>query len=156
MLMSSLYHKQVSKPRTIFTILADLTIKKTDPALYTDSDWKSYNVYMVNKWLSMNSDVTEIINFTQKYYSLDRKIHYKMLSDILPKQKIFSKYIKGKKLDKYNVELVMLIANHYEVSKAEAKEYIDIFRYTADGINNLTEVVEQYGKTKKEIKKLLK
>ena len=104
----------------------------------------------------MNSDVTEIINFTQKYYSLDRKIHYKMLSDILPKQKIFSKYIKGKKLDKYNVELVMLIAKHYEVSKSEAKEYIDIFRYTADGISNLTEVVEQYGKTKKEIKKLLK
>ena len=156
MLMSSLYHKQVSKPRTIFTILADLTIKKTDPAIYTDSDWKSYNVYMVNKWLSMNSDVTEIINFTQKYYSLDRKIHYKMLSDILPKQKIFSKYIKGKKLDKYNVELVMLIAKHYEVSKSEAKEYIDIFRYTADGISNLTQVVEQYGKTKKEIKKLLK
>tara|TARA_R110000803_G_C11859157_1_gene306919 strand:- start:152 stop:592 length:441 start_codon:yes stop_codon:yes gene_type:complete len=146
----------VSKPKTIFTILADLTINKTDPSTYTDSDWKAYNVYMVNKWLSMNSDVTEIINFTQKYYSLDRKVHYKMLSDILPRQKIFSKYIKGKKLDKYTAELVSLISKHYEVSKAEAKNYIDIFKYTDNGITSLTKIIEQYGKTKKEIKKLLK
>ena len=111
---------------------------------------------MVNKWLSMNSDVTEIINFTQKYYSLDRKVHYKMLSDILPRQKIFSKYIKGKKLDKYTAELVSLISKHYEVSKAEAKNYIDIFKYTDNGITSLTKIIEQYGKTKKEIKKLLK
>ena len=154
--MNNLYHKQVSKPKTIFTILADLTINKTDPNTYTDSDWKAYSVYMVNKWLSMNPDVTEIINFTQKYYSLDRKVHYRMLSDILPRQKIFSKYIKGKKVDKYNAELVALISKHYEVSKSEAKDYIDIFKYSSDGISNLTEVVEQYGKTKKEIKKLLK
>jgi len=154
--MSNLYHKRVSKPKTIFTILADLTINKTDPTTYTDSDWKAYSVYMVNKWLSMNPDVTEIINFTQKYYSLDRKVHYRMLSDILPRQKIFSKYIKGKKVDKYNAELVALISKHYEVSKSEAKDYIDIFKYSSDGISNLTEVVEQYGKTKKEIKKLLK
>ena len=146
----------MSKPKTIFTILADLTINKTDPSTYTDSDWKAYNVYMVNKWLSMNSDVTEIINFTQKYYSLDRKVHYKMLSDILPRQKIFSKYIKGKKLDKYTAELVSLISKHYEVSKAEAKNYIDIFKYTDNGITSLTKIIEQYGKTKKEIKKLLK
>ena len=144
------------KAKTIFTILADLTIKKTDPTTYTDSDWKSYNAYMVNKWLSMNSDVTEIINFTQKYYSLDKKIHYRMLSDILPRQKIFSKYIKGKKVEKYNAELVLLISKHYEVSKTEAKDYIDIFKYTNDGITSLTTVVEQYGKTKKEIKRLLK
>ena len=143
------------KPKTIFSILADLTSKKTDPTTYTESDWKSYNVYMVNKWLSMNSNVTEIINFTQKYYSLDKKIHYRMLSDILPKQKLFSKYIKGKKLDKYNVDLVMLISKHYEVSKAEAKGYIDILKHTDDR-TSLIEVVEQYGKTKKEIKKLLK
>ena len=154
--MSNLSHKLVSKPKTIFTILADLTINKTDPSTYTDSDWKAYNVYMVNKWLSMNSDVTEIINFTQKYYSLDRKVHYKMLSDILPRQKIFSKYIKGKKLDKYTAELVSLISKHYEVSKAEAKNYIDIFKYTDNGITSLTKIIEQYGKTKKEIKKLLK
>tara|TARA_R110000851_G_scaffold225818_1_gene378611 strand:+ start:670 stop:1110 length:441 start_codon:yes stop_codon:yes gene_type:complete len=146
----------VSKPKTIFTILADLTHKKVDINTYTDSDWKAYNVYMINKWLSMNSDVTEIINFTQKYYSLDKKIHFKMLSDILPKQKIFSKYIKGIKVDKFNPELVTIISKHYEVSRAEAKSYIDVYKGTTEGSCNLKGILEMYGKTKKEIKKLLK
>ena len=94
----------MSKPKTIFNILGDLTFKKVNSDTYTDSDWKAYNTYMVNRWLSMNSGVTEIINFVQKYYSLDKKVHFKMLSDILPKQKIFSKYVKGKKVNKFNPE----------------------------------------------------
>ena len=146
----------MSKPKTIFSVLADVSYKKVDSDTYTEGDWKAYNSYMVNKWLSMNSNVTEIINFIQKYYSLDKKIHYKMLSDILPKQKLFSKYIKGNKVDKFNPELVTLIAKHYEVSKKEAKVYIDLYKHTSSGLNSLTEIVEQYGKTKKEIKRLLK
>ena len=66
------------KAKTIFNILGDITFKKTNLDTYTEGDWKAYNTYMVNRWLSMNSDVTEIINFVQKYYSLDKKIHYKI------------------------------------------------------------------------------
>tara|TARA_R110000822_G_C15134194_1_gene475446 strand:+ start:337 stop:774 length:438 start_codon:yes stop_codon:yes gene_type:complete len=144
------------KGKTIFSILADVTSKKTNPNSYTEGDWKAYNSYMLNKWLSMNPNVTEIINFIQKYYSLDKTIHYKLLSDILPKQKLFSKYIKGKKMDKYNPELVTIVSKHYEISKREAKLYIDLFRDTTDGTNSLTGVLELYGNTQKEIKKLLK
>jgi len=46
------------KGKTIFNILADLTYKKTNSNKYTEGDWKAYNTYMVNRWLSMNSDVT--------------------------------------------------------------------------------------------------
>ena len=146
----------MSKPKTIFSILADVSHKKTDPEIYTDSDWKAYNIYMINKWLSMNSYVTEIINFTQKYYSLDKKIHYKMLSDILPKQKIFSKYIKGNKVNKFNPELVKLVASHYEVSRKEAKSRIEMYKHFSAGTETITEMLRGYGKTKKEIKRLLK
>lgn len=146
----------MSKPKTIFSILADVSHKKTDPISYTEGDWKSYNIYMLNKWLSMNPHVTEIINFIQKYYSLDKKIHYKMLSDILPKQKIFSKYIKGKKVDKFNPELVKIVAFHYEISRAEAKSRIEMYTHFSTGTETLTEMLQGYGKTQKEIKKLLK
>ena len=146
----------MSKPRTIFNILADLTFKKTNPDIYTEADWKAYNIYMVNRWLSMNSDVTEIINFVQKYYSLDKKIHYKMLSDILPKQKLFTKYVKGKKVDKYNTELVNIIAKHYEVSRKEAKLRIDMHKHFSHGIETLSDILRGYGKNEKEIKRLLK
>lgn len=146
----------MSKPKTIFSILADVSHKKTDPNTYTEGDWKAYNIYMMNKWLSMNPHVTEIINFIQKYYSLDKQVHYKMLSDILPKQKLFSKYIKGKKVDKYNPELVKLVASHYEISRKEAKSRIEMYFHFSTGIETLTEMLQSYGKTKKEIKRLLK
>ena len=156
MLTNNFYRLLVSKPRTIFNILADLTFKKTNPNIYTEADWKAYNIYMVNRWLSMNSDVTEIINFIQKYYSLDKKIHYKMLSDILPKQKLFTKYVKGKKVDKYNTELVNIIAKHYEVSRKEAKLRIDMHKHFSHGIETLSDILRGYGKNEKEIKRLLK
>ena len=137
-------------------MLADVSHKKTDHNTYTEGDWKAYNIYMMNKWLSMNSNVTESINFIQKYYSLDKKIHYRMLSDILTKQKIFSKYIKGKKVDKFNPELVSIVAKHYEISRAEAKQRIEMYHHFRTGIDTLTDVLTGYGKTQKEIKKLLK
>ena len=137
-------------------MLADVSHKKTDHNTYTEGDWKAYNIYMMNKWLSMNSHVTEIINFIQKYYSLDKKLHYRMLSDILPKQKIFSKYIKGKKVDKYNPELVKIVASYYEISRKEAKDRIEMYTHFSTGTETLTEMLQGYGKTKKEIKKLLK
>ena len=142
--------------KTIFNILADVTYKKTNSNTYTEGDWKAYNTYMVNRWLSMNSDVTEIINFIQKYYSLDKKIHYKMLSDILPKQKLFNKYIKGKKVCKYNPELVTCVANHYEISRKEAKERIGMYMHFSEGMQSLADMLRMYGKTEKEIKRLLK
>ena len=144
------------KGKTIFNIMADLSYKKTNSDTYTEGDWKAYNTYMVNRWLSMNSDVTEIINFIQKYYSLDKKIHYKLLSDILPKQKLFTKYVKGKKVEKYNPELVTILAKHYEIGRKEAKMRIDIHKHFSHGVEALTEVLRSYGKTDKEIKRLLK
>ena len=79
-----------------------------------------------------------------------------MLSDILPKQKIFSKYIKGKKVDKFNPELVKIVASHYEISRKEAKDRIEMYTHFSTGTETLTEMLQGYGKTKKEIKKLLK
>ena len=144
------------KGKTVFSILADLSHKKTNSNTYTEGDWKAYNTYMVNRWLSMNSDVTEIINFIQKYYSLDKKIHYKLLSDILPKQKLFTKYVKGKKVDKYNPELITIVSKHYEISRKEAKERVGMYMHFSHGMQNLSDMLRMYGKTEKEIKRLLK
>ena len=83
--------------KTIFQHIANITHIKADPESYSESDWKSYSPFMVNRWLSMNREYTGIIDATQKYYSLPKKLHYKMLLSLLPKKRIFMKYIKGKK-----------------------------------------------------------
>ena len=144
------------KSKSLFDCIADVTFKKTDVNTYTENDWKVYNPYMIHRFLSMNKDLVGIMNLIQKYYTLDKKIHYILLSDILPKQKFFTKYIKGKKVDKYNAELIKLIARHYEIPKDQAIEYIDMFMRTNGGINHMHKLLEMYGKSKKEIKGLLK
>ena len=59
-------------------------------------------------------------------------------------------------MEKYNPELVSLIAKHYEISRKEAKMRIDMHRHFSHGIETLSDILRGYGKTEKEIKRLLK
>ena len=144
------------KSKGIFDCIADISFKKTDINTYTENDWKVYNPYMIHRFLSMKEELIGIMNLVQKYYTLDKKTHYVLMSDILPKQKLFAKYIKGKKVDKFNPELVDLIAKHYEIGSDEAKQRIEMYLHFSTGKSTLTDILEGYGKTKKEIKGLLK
>ena len=101
----------------------------------------------------MNPDYIEIVDMFQQYTigPLSKKHVYQLYFDFLPKQKSFNKYIKGKKSDKYNKELVKFIADHFQVPKIEAEEYI--------GLLNKVEIIsllKKYGKSEKEAKSLLK
>ena len=142
--------------KTIFQHLANITHLKVDHKTYTESDWKSYSPYMINKWLSMYKEYTHLIDYTQKYYSLPKEVHYKMLSSLLPKKKVFTKYIKGKKSVKYNPELVDILYKHFEVSKDEIKSYIQLLIRDKVRILSLISILEKYGYDKKQIKKLIK
>lgn len=152
-LTKNFYHK-MSKP--IFEHIANVTYKKVDAGSYSESDWKSYSPYMMNKWLSMNRNYIDVIDLIQPYYGLDKKIHYKLLSSILPKRKAFTKYIKGKKDSKYNPELINLLCKYYEVSKDEIKTYLQLFYRDKVRILSLISILEKYGYDKKQIKKLTK
>jgi hypothetical protein len=148
----------MKKPATIFDHLANITWKKTEWNALDKASQKTFSPYLINRWLSMNPDLIEIIDMFQQYTigPLSKKHVYQLYLDILPKQKMYAKYIKGKKVDKYNKDLVVLIKGHYEINSQEAKEYIDLFKRTNGGMNHLNELLKMYGKTEKEIKKLLK
>ena len=156
--MKSSGQKKISKPATIFDHLANITWKKKDWNSMSELDQKAFSPYLINRWLSMNPDLIEVVDMFQQYTigPLNKKHVYQLYYDILPKQKMFARYIKGKKLAKYDKELVKLITSHYEVNSQEAEEYINLFKRTNGGINYLQELLKRYGKTEKEIKKLLK
>ena len=124
----------------------------------SELDQKAFSPYLINRWLSMNPDLIEVVDMFQQYTigPLNKKCVYELYYDILPKQKMFAKYIKGKKLAKYDKELVKFITSYYEVNSQEAEEYIELFKSTNSGMNHLYELLKMYGKTEKEIKKLLK
>jgi len=142
--------------KTIFQHIANITHIKADPDKYSDSDWKSYSPYMINRWLSMAKEYSELLDETQKYYNLSKRNHYKMLCGVLPKRKVFTRYIKSKNTKKHNQELVDALTKHYEVSRTEVKGYIDLAMTDDLLLMNLKNILERYGFSDKQIKRLLK
>ena len=143
----------MKKPKTIFDHLAGITFKKTKWEDLTEADQKSFSPYLINRWLSMSPQLIEIVDMFQHYTigPLTKEHVYKLYYDILPKGKFFSKYIKGKKSNKYNTELVNFIAKHYQIAKNEAEEYITLLDK-----EQLQSLCKKYGKSDKEIKQWLK
>ena len=70
---------------------------------------------------------------------------------MLPKGKRFNKYIKGKKDKKYNTELIDIMVQHFECSKSQVKDYLDLIAK-----DELIDILEKYGMNEKTIKRLLK
>ena len=143
----------MKKPKTIFDHLAGITFKKIKWEDLTEADQKSFSPYLINRWLSMSPELIEIVDMFQHYTigPLTKEHVYKLYFDVLPKGKFFSKYIKGKKSDKYNTELVSFIAKHFEIAKNEAEEYISLLDK-----DQLRSICKKYGKSDKEIKQWLK
>ena len=138
---------------TIVEWINQILVYKTPWENFDESEQKTFSSYIVNRWLSMDMEFIEIVNFFQKYSIglLEPKDTYRWYCDVLPKCKRFKRYIKGKKQVKYDEELVKIVCKHYETSKKECIEYIELLKKS-----ELTSMLELYGKNKKEIKKLLK
>ena len=101
----------------------------------------------------MDTDFIEIVNYFQKYSigQLKPREVYKWYCDILPKGKRFNKYIKGKKSKKYDEWLIKLLCNHFECSKLQVIEYLELIDK-----QELKTILEMYGTDKKQIKKVCK
>ena len=109
---------------------------------------------MVNRFLSMNPNWLELVNEIQRY-DIKPEILYKLYIDILPKKKIWLKYVKGRKqMIEYPKWALEIISNHYQVNFRTAKEHIEMFLLTEGGMYELAELFRKYGTDPKEIKKL--
>ena len=93
--LDQLKAKKITKPATIFDHLANITWKKKPWSELTELDQKSFSPYLINRWLSMNSDLIEIVDMFQQYTigPLSKKHVYQLYLDFLPKAKMFAKYI---------------------------------------------------------------
>jgi hypothetical protein len=145
-----------TKPATIFDHLSHITEKKTPWDKLSEADQKSFSPYLINRWLSMNMDLIEIVDMFQQYTigELDRKHVYQLYQELLPKRKMYNKYIKAKDSDKYNKELLEFVAKHYQISIREATEYVAMMLNMDKEL--VIDILRKYGKTDKEIKSLMK
>ena len=138
---------------TIFNWINEILVSKKHWNEFTEDEQKKFSPFIINRWLSMDNEFLEIVNFFQKYSigTLEPREVYKWYCDMLPKGKRFNKYIKGKKDKKYNTELLDIMVTHFECSKSQVKDYLDLIAK-----DELMEILEKYGMNEKTIKRLLK
>ena len=138
---------------TIFDWINQILVKKTHQNEFTEDEQKKFSPFIINRWLSMDKDFLEIVNYFQKYSigTLEPREVYKWYCDMLPKGKRFNKYIKGKSEKKFDKELVEIMSSLFECSKLQTKQNLELINK-----EELKSILEMYGKDKKTIKRLLK
>ena len=141
------------KAATMFDFIDGVTHKKREWSKWSETDQKAFSPFMMNRFLSMRMELTELINEFQTYTIglLRPQETYRLYFDLLPNNKAFAKYIKGKSEDKYEKALVEQIAEHYQVSRSEAADYLDLMDKT-----QCERILTMYGYSDGEKKKLLK
>ena len=139
------------KKMKIFDWLNEVLVGKRPWDSFSESDQKTFSPFLVNRFLSMDVEFIEIVNYFQKYAvgTLEPREVYKWYCDMLPKGKRFNKYIKSKKSKKYDKELINVLVNYFECSILNIEEYLDFLSK-----DDLIQILEKYGKDKKTIKRL--
>ena len=136
---------------TIVDWMNQLLVHKKSWEEHSETDRKKFSPFIINRWLSMDIDFIEIVNYFQKYSigQLKSKEVYNWYCDVLPKGKRYNKYIKGKKSKKYDEWLTKLLCNHFECSKLQVIEYLELLDN-----QELKDILEMYGIDKKQTKKV--
>jgi hypothetical protein len=141
------------KGASIFDFIEGVTSKKKSWNKWNETDQKSFSPFIVNRWLSMRQDLVEFINELQTYTIgvLRPQETYQLYYELLPNNKVFAKYVKGKKEDKFSDKLISQVAEHYQVSRLEATEYVELMNQ-----DQCAHLLALYGYSDKEIKTLIK
>ena len=124
-------------------------LHKSDPQSFSQESWDKWNSYMVHRYLSMNIDYIDIVNYVQKINPQNKQQIYTIYREMIPKKKLWLKYIKNEKKKNYK-EVAEYVAEYFECSLGEADHYIDIIPKSIEGI------LWEMGLSEEEASKLIK
>lgn len=135
---------------TIFDWLGQITCKKKAWESFSESEQKTFNTFIINRFLSMRSEWTDMVNELQRYtmgIPLKNGDVYKLYCDIFPKESrpAFIRYIKGKKEKKYDEFLLDTLKDYFEVGKSEISDYLDILYLSKEGKEVIKNILQKYG-----------
>lgn len=143
----------IIKAKTIFDHLSGIREKKVPWESLSESDKKSFTPYIVNRFISMNSEDIIFINEFQQYTIgiLSPREVYKLYYSVLPEKKKFAKYIKNNSEKKFTPELLSYMTSWFQVSSSECIDYLELMSK-----DEVTTILEKYGLNKTQIKTILK
>ena len=112
-----------------FDHIKNLHTKKRRWEDFNDEEKKSFNVFIINKALSMNPNYLGIVNMVQNFTGLNQILSQKevfnLYYSLLPNKFRFYKWIKGEKTKK-DKDKAEYLAMHFKVSTREAYDYLKI------------------------------
>ena len=137
-------------PKNIFEWLNELTDKKSSLDSFEEKSWENFNAYMVHRFVSMYEGYIDIANIAQRFHPTDKKGIYSFYCEMLPRKKMFLRYMKSK--TKQNIkEILEPMVKYFECSFVEANEYVNLLSR-----EDIKEILIKLGINDKEIKKLIK
>ena len=135
---------------TLFDWLNEITFNKRDWSSFSEDQRESFNSYMIHRYVSMYIGYVELANIAQKFPLNEKEKIYNIYKTMLPKKKMFLKYVKKQNKHTYE-DLLQYVADYYQCSLGEAEEYIDIIREA--GVRG---ILWEMGVNEKETDKLIK
>ena len=143
-----------SKPKqfSIFDFVKAIIDTKPSWDTFTPEQQKMFSGYMINKFLSMNVKYIDIINYVQGLNVKENKKLYEIYCFLIPQSKnTYSPFIKSTTKSLVLPELTKYISEHFECSKTEAEEYIQM-----TDEKWLENILVSKGVDEKQVKKLIK
>ena len=139
--------------KTLFDQLNAIT-KDQDPNYFdklSEEDLKTWSNYMIHRFLSMNYDFVETIaQFQPLTQTMEPKLYCLFMIGVLPKEKQYLRYIKGKSEETTDDKLVELIMVEYNCSKNTAIDYYNILTHIKEGDEYFVYLKAKYGEVEKE------
>ena len=136
--------------KNIFDWLDEVTLIKRPVEDIPEESWEKWNSYMMHRYLSMYVGYVEIVNYVQKLNPQSKKQIYSIYRQLIPKKKIWLKYIKNQNKSQKQ-ELIEYISRYFECGLAEANHYIHIMPP-----EEIKSILSEMGVNDKEIKKIYK
>jgi len=140
--------KGVVKSKTLFDHL-NAICKKPDPNYWntlTDSDKKSWDTFMILKFLSMNHIWTAFIDDLQHTaHSLTNEQCFLLLYDLIPKSNVFLKFISAKSDKKIETTTIDYVSVYYNESRSTAESYVNILHQIPSGSAEINRILNLYG-----------
>jgi len=141
---------------TYFNLIDIIQTTKKPWKSLTPEEKKAFEVFMINRSLSMIPEYLDLINYLQTVTGkLDKEQLYSLYCEVIPKKKTYAKYIKNIKSSKYKEELIDLISNYFECNKRESNEYLDTL-FKTNQVDEIRKILSLYGKTNNQINNLIK
>lgn len=130
--------------------LNEITLYKTPADCFTDESWNCFNSYMIHRFVSMNVDYVELANYVQTI-PYDNKIQtYNIYREMIPKKKVFLKYLKSKRKSP-QPKLLEHLCSYFQCGQFTAARYLEVLKK-----KETLDILNKMGVDEKESKKLLK